>query len=450
MLWIPKNGFPLLFVRFSPCVSPRRLVSWTGVILMDAFKGLSVAPGEFYLPRRDVSMESWAVVACDQYTAQKDQWEKADRLAGGNPSALRLIIPEAYLDESDVRVPKAQQAMAEYLRAGVLEKAVRGMVLLERTTQSGSRLGLVMTVDLEDYDFAKDSKSPVRPTEGTILSRIPPRQKVRRGAKLELSHVLLLCDDPMKTVIEPVYEKRSSLRPLYDVALMLDGGRARGWAVEDEETLAGIAGAIRGLQEKLPEGGILFAVGDGNHSLATAKAHWQEVKAALPESEQTDHPARFAMVELNNIYDPALIFEPIHRVLFGVTGDEALMMLSDAGLVNDEVSHDLTLVTKRGDLKLRITRPLHDLPVGTVQKLLDRQPDLKLDYVHGEDAVRLIVEKENAVGILLPAMEKSLLFPAVANNGPLPRKTFSMGEANEKRYYMEARKIVKESYAAEE
>ena len=411
---------------------------------MEEFKGLSVRPGEFYLPRADVSLESWAVVACDQYTAQKDIWEQMDRFAGSNPSALRLIIPEAYLEESDARVPAVQSAMAEYLDTGVLEKAVRGMVLLERTTQSGSRLGLVLTVDLEDYDFAPDSASPVRPTEGTIVSRIPPRQKVRRGAALELSHVLLLCDDPERSVIEPVYARRDSLRPLYDVSLMLRGGRARGWAVEDRETLGQIAGAIRTLRDKLRENGILFAVGDGNHSLATAKAHWEEIKKTLPESEREGHPARFAMVELNNIYDPALIFEPIHRVLFGVTGDEALGMLADAEPVNDADRPDLTLVTRRGDLPLRITKALHDLPVGTVQKLLDRQAGLRLDYVHGEDAVRLIVEKENAVGILLPAMDKALLFPAVANNGPLPRKTFSMGEANEKRYYLEARKIVRD------
>lgn len=409
-----------------------------------AFEGLCVQPGRFYLPRQGESMETWAVVACDQYTAQKDKWERADALAAGNPSALRLIIPEAYLDESDQRVPKVQAEMNRYLKDGILKEAVKGMVLLCRTTQSGSRLGLVLTVDLEAYDFTPGSASPIRPTEGTILSRIPPRQKVRRGAPLELSHVLLLCDDARRTIIEPVYAQRAALRPLYDVSLMLEGGRAQGWAVEDEKTLTQIAKAIRDLAAGLPQGGILFAVGDGNHSLATARAHWLEVKKNLPEAQREDHPARFAMVELNNIYDPALVFEPIHRVLFGVTGDEALAMLSAAELVSDERRPDLTLVTRRGDLPLRITKPLHALPVGTVQKLLDRQTELNLDYVHGEDAVRLIVEKENAVGILLPPMEKSLLFPAVCQGGPLPRKTFSMGEANEKRYYMEARKIVKD------
>ncbi len=411
---------------------------------MNAFKDLCAKPGIFYLPRQGEDMEKWAMVACDQYTAQKDKWEQADAQVGDSPSALRLIIPEAYLDESDIRVPQVQAAMTRYLDEGVLTEAVRGMVLLERTTQSGSRLGLVMTVDLEAYDFAAGTKSLIRPTEGTIVARIPPRQKVRRGAKLELSHILLLCDDPDRAVIEPVYEKRNALRLLYDTPLLLDGGRARGWAVEDEETLGQIAGALTALQAKLPEGGILLAVGDGNHSLATAKAHWLEVKASLSPEEQKTHPARFAMVELNNIYDEALIFEPIHRVIFGKNGDEVLSMLREADLQPTNDNPDLTLVTNAGDSSFRIGHSLHALPVGTVQQLLDKAPDLNLDYVHGEDAVRAIVQKENAVGILLPPMPKSLLFPAVAKDGPLPRKTFSMGEANEKRYYMEARKIVKD------
>lgn len=411
---------------------------------MEAFKDVCVKPGVFYLPVHQENMEAWAVVACDQYTAQKDVWRQAYDFVGDRPSALRLIIPEAYLDESEQRVPQVQAAMEDYLENGILQEAVSGMVLVRRVTQSGARLGLVMTVDLEAYSFAPDSKSEIRPTEGTIVSRIPPRQKVRRGAKLELSHVLLLCDDIKRTVIEPVYEKRDHLRKLYDTRLMLGGGSIEGWAVEDEETLGQIAGAIRALKAALTENGILLAVGDGNHSLATAKAHWEEVKKSLSEAEQADHPARFAMVELNNIYDDALIFEPIHRVMFDTDGDAVLNMLKDAELVEDETKPDLTLVTKQGERSFRITKPLHSLPVGTVQTLLDRQPGLNLDYVHGDTAVREIVQKENAVGILLPPMDKALLFPAVAKNGPLPRKTFSMGEANEKRYYMEARKIVEE------
>ncbi len=410
---------------------------------MDSFKGLCVKPGVFYLPDEKENMQAWAVVACDQYSAQPEKWRQAEEAVGDAPSALRLIIPEAFLEESDVRAPLAQTTMADYLYRGVLKEAVRGMVLVQRDTQSGSRLGLVLTVDLEAYDYSPDSRSEIRPTEGTIVSRIPPRQKVRRGAELELSHVLLLCDDPGRTIIEPVYAKRSRLRKLYDTDLMLDGGHITGWAVEDDETLSQVERAIRALKESLPENGILFAVGDGNHSLATAKAHWEEVKKTLPEDEKKRHPARYAMVELNNIYDDALIFEPIHRVVFDTTGEAVLSMLKDAGLEPTETTPDLTLVTPAGDQSMKITRPLHSLPVGTVQKLLDRQEGLKLDYVHGEDAVRALVAKGSAVGILLPPMDKSLLFPAVAKNGPLPRKTFSMGEANEKRYYMEARRIRK-------
>ena len=411
---------------------------------MNAFKDLCVKPGAFYLPADPSDMAYWPVVACDQYSAQRDKWQQAYQFVGGHPSSLALIIPEAYLDESDQRVPRAQEAMEDYLNRGVLKEAVNGMVLVRRDTQSGSRLGLVLTVDLEAYDFSAGSVSPIRPTEGTILSRIPPRQKVRRGAKLELSHVLLLCDDPKRTVIEPLYAQRDRLRPLYDTSLMLNGGHIQGWAVEDEALLSQIAGAMTALRDALPENGILFAVGDGNHSLATAKAHWEEVKAALSPDQRENHPARFAMVELINIYDEALIFEPIHRVIFNTTGEAVAAMLKDAGLEPEAARPDLTLVTPQGDLPMKITKPLHSLPVGTVQQLLDRVPGLSLDYVHGEDAVRELVAKGGAVGILVPPMDKGTLFPAVAKNGPLPRKTFSMGEANEKRYYMEARKITKD------
>ncbi len=425
----------------------------------DLFRDVCVRPGTFYLPVDGNNMTAWAVVACDQYTAQKDVWESAYEYAGDQPSALKLIIPEAYLDESNERVPKIQETMKQYLSDGILHEAVNGMILVRRVTQSGARLGLVLTVDLEEYSFDAGSRSKIRPTEGTIVSRIPPRQKVRRGAQLELSHVLLLCDDVNRTIIEPVYEKKDSLRKLYDTQLIMGGGYVEGWAIEDEKTLSQIAEAIRTLKADLSEDGILFAVGDGNHSLATAKAHWEEVKQNLPEEERVSHPSRFAMVELNNIYDEALAFEPIHRVIFNTDGETVLSLLKKAELEEidlreaeegsclmetrpaEEKNPDLILVTKDGERAFHIAHPLHSLPVGTVQLLLDEQPDLELDYVHGAEAVRRIVETKKAVGILLPPMEKSLLFPAVEKNGPLPRKTFSMGEANEKRYYMEARKI---------
>lgn len=409
---------------------------------MNPFDGISIAPGRFYLPKAGVDMGVWPMVACDQYTAQPDKWEAADKAVGSAPSALRLMIPECYLEESDQRVPAIQRAMADYVNRGVLREQVAGMILVERTTQSGKRLGLVLTADLEDYDFSPGSTSPVRPTEGTIVSRIPPRQQVRRGAMLELSHVLLLCNDAKRTVIEPLYAKREELPLLYDTDLLLGGGHIRGWAVEGKNDLAAVAGAVHALKERLLPGGILFAVGDGNHSLATAKAHWQEVKAHLSPAEQQEHPARFAMVELNNLYDDALVFEPIHRVVFQKTGEEVLSMLSGAGLTPVDRGGDVTLVTREGETSFHITRPLYSLPVGTVQRLLD-EADAKVDYVHGADAVRAIVQREQAVGILVPPMPKEMLFPAVEANGPLPRKTFSMGEANEKRYYVEARRIVK-------
>lgn len=407
---------------------------------MKKFDGLCLQPGRFFLPRTE-ALPHWPMIACDQYTAQKEKWEEAERFVGAAPSALRLIIPEAYLDESARRIPMVQEAMEKYLEQGILQEAVSGMVLLCRTTQSGKRLGLVLTVDLECYDFSPASRSPIRPTEGTILSRIPPRQAVRKGAALELSHVLLLADDRERTVIEPVYAQRQRLRPLYDVTLPLDGGRVQGWAVEDDGTLDSIASALQALSNACEADGILFAVGDGNHSLATARAHWLEVKKGLSEAEQAEHPARFAMVELNNIYDEALNFAPIHRVAFGTTISHIRALLSAAEPVLDLENPDIVLVGPLGDLPLRFLHPLHSLPVGTVQQCLDRDAGLSLDYIHGEAAVRTLAQEEDAVGLLLPAMDKAALFPAVAKDGPLPRKTFSMGEANEKRYYMEARKI---------
>lgn len=405
------------------------------------YENACVRGGVFYLPAAE-NMARWPIVACDQYAAQKDRWEEADRAAGDGPSSLRLILPEAYLDEAETRLPHVHAAMRDYLRRGVLRPAVNGMVLVQRDTQSGSRLGLVATIDLEAYDYAPGARSLIRPTEGTIVSRIPPRLRIRRDAPLELSHVMLLLDDAKRTVIEPMHRLRDRLRPLYDVSLPLGGGRLRGWAIETKEALAQIDGALGALLAALPKDGIFLAVGDGNHSLATAKAHWQELQKSLPPAAWADHPARYATVEINNIYDDALVFEPIHRVVFGQTPEAVMAMLAPARLMPANGAPDLTIVSAAGETPLRIGNPLHPLPVGTVQALLDAHSP-RLDYIHGADAVRQLVRTENAVGVLLPPMRKEMLFPAVAQGGPLPRKTFSMGEANEKRYYMEARRIVK-------
>ncbi len=399
------------------------------------------AGADFYLPEQKYNTDKWPVIACDQYTSQPEKWEEMEKKVGISPSALRLILPEVYLAQAKERVPEIHRAMEKYLSEGILTPAVvSGIVLTERECTAGNRIGLVMTFDLEAYDYSKGSVSPIRPTEGTVVERLPPRLAVRRGAPLEASHILLLCNDAERSVIEPLYEKRGSLRPLYDLDLMEGGGHLRGWAVEGEECER-VFRALDALSGKTAEDGILFAAGDGNHSLATAKASWEEIKAGLPEAERETHPARFASAELINIYEEALVFEPIHRVVFGKSAAEVLRILSPAKPEVTGGRPDCVLVSAEGDTKLTFKNPLHPLPVGTVQKCLDDGGVRDIDYVHGEDAVRDLAVKGNT-GILVPAMDKSLLFPAVEKNGALPRKTFSMGEAFEKRYYMEVRRIL--------
>ena len=405
---------------------------------------LCIRPGRFLLPNETVDISTYAVVACDQYTAQPEYWQAVENIVQDKPSAYRMILPECYLADSKKRIPAIHAAMRRYLADGTLSKAVNGMVLTRRTTASGARLGLLMCVDLEQYDYAPDSLSPIRVTEGTITSRIPPRLQVRADAPLELSHVLLLTDDPKCTLIEPLYAARDKHPKLYDTELMQGGGHLEGWAIEDKDTLSQIYTVVSEMTERAGENGIVFAVGDGNHSLATARAHWLNVRKDLPKSEWAAHPARYAMVELINLHDPALQFEPIHRVLFNISASKVKALLADCQPVCEPEQPDIVLVHQGGDLPLKITKPLHALTVGTVQKLLDKADGLQLDYVHGEEAVRTLVEEQNAVGILLPAMDKAALFPAVLKDGALPRKTFSMGEANEKRFYLEARSITKD------
>ena len=396
--------------------------------------------GHFLLPGAAYTNSRWPVVACDQYTSQPAYWEERDAETGSAPSALRLILPECWLSESAQRVPRIQQAMLDYQANNVFTRAVDGLILIRRTISAGDRWGVLVTVDLECYDFAPDSQSRIRPTEGTITERIPPRLAVRAGAPLELSHVLLLADDAERTLIEPLRAIRDALPALYDIELSGSGGHLTGWAVQDEATLRGFFDAVRALEARSQ--GLSFAVGDGNHSLATARAHWLKVRESLDESERLTHPARYAMAELINLHDPALEFEPIHRAVFDVSPARVLEALAPCEPTLDLEHPDFVLVHDKGDYPLRIGHPLHELPVGTLQKLLD-PTGFRIDYIHGEDAARGLVRDEHAVALLLPAIDKHTLFPAVRQNGPLPRKCFSMGEANEKRYYMEARSIVR-------
>lgn len=398
---------------------------------------------EILLPRAGVAPEKWAVVACDQFTAQPEYWQEADALVGDAPSTLRLILPEAWLDEGEARVPAIHRAMGQYLADGTLAAAVKdGFVLTERTTPAGVRPGLVAALDLEAYDYTPGSASLIRATEGTVLERVPPRARIRAGAPVELPHVMMLIDDPGCTVIEPLQKRRDSLRPLYDFELMLGGGHLKGWAVEDEAT-RGVFDAIDALHAKAD--GLLYAVGDGNHSLAAARQCWLVVRDTLPPEERANHPARWALVELVNLACPALVFEPIHRALFGV--DPAALMDAwreclrsegaDLGEGDDLVAFDGAGRT------WRFRSDEH--PLARLQAFLDKwlaeHPEARIDYIHGEDALRQLVNRPDTLGLMPRTFDKAELFDAIRRHGALPRKTFSMGEATEKRYYMEARRI---------
>jgi hypothetical protein len=410
---------------------------------------LCIRTGELLLPNQTVDRTAWACVACDQYTSQPDYWQEAEALVGEKPSTLKMILPEIYLDQAGARIPKIHETMRTYLSGGVLTPQVRqGYILVERATGEGARLGLVALLDLEQYDYRAGSKLPVRATEGTILDRLPVRLSIRRGAPLELSHVLLLCDDPMQSIAEPLYEKRASLNKLYDFPLMMNGGHITGYAVTDPADIQAVSDALGRLMAR---SSILFAVGDGNHSLAAAKNYWDEIKQTLPAAAQAKHPARFAMVEIENIHDDSLIFEPIHRVLYGFDGDDLLSELEAYAvkkgwtLAAAEDAHQVAVVYEGKEVELSIGASGEALAVGALQTFLDEwmrgRTGLKLDYVHGEEAARTLAAQADTVAFLLPALDKDELFPAIEALGTLPRKTFSIGEAHEKRYYMEARKI---------
>ncbi len=416
-----------------------------------SFDRIGVRPSRILLPAPGVSRETWACIACDQYTSEPEYWKKAFDFVKDAPSALRLILPEVWLKESEQRIPEIHAAMARYLREGLLVPAVDpGFVLCERTVPSGSRLGLVCAVDLEQYSFEKGSLPLVRPTEQTIASRLPPRLVIRRGAPVELTHIMILIDDPERTVLEPLQARKASLRPLYDFELMMGGGRLKGWAVDREEDLRHVDASLNRLLDSLGADPLLLAVGDGNHSLATAKAYWNELRENLSPRERENHPARFALCEIVNIHDEALLFEPIHRV---VTGTGAAELLSDwqsyaeaRGMtLSAAQGHRFTVVSAEGDREVTVGNPEGAIPCETVQKFLDdflaRHPEAEIDYIHGEQSLRSLAKAPGAVGFLLPEIDKRSFFSDVKKLGVLPRKTFSMGEADEKRFYMEAKEI---------
>ena len=417
-----------------------------------SFDRIGIRPARILLPAPSVPHETWACIACDQYTSEPEYWRKADEIAGSAPSALRLILPEVNLKQSAQLIPGIHAAMADYLREGLLAPAVDpGFVLCERTVPAGNRLGLVCAVDLEQYSFEKGSLPLVRPTEQTIASRLPPRLVIRRGAPVELTHIMILIDDPGRTVLEPLQAKKDSLRRLYDFDLMMNGGHLKGWAVDAEEDLRHVDDALSALLKKLGENPLLLAVGDGNHSLATAKAYWEELKQGLSPEEQANHPARFALCEIVNIHDEALLFEPIHRIVTGVNRMEIMndwrQYAAARGMLleREGEGHRFTVVSADGEGIVVVKNPEGAIPCETIQKFLDdflsRHPDAGIDFIHGEGSLRALAGKPGVVGFLLPEIDKHAFFEDVKKLGVLPRKTFSMGEADEKRFYMEAKRI---------
>lgn len=420
-----------------------------------ALRAYGVMVPEILLPAPGIDQSKWAVVACDQFTAEPAYWERVQGLVGGAPSTYHMIFPEAYLGgDAAARITSIHRAMQMYLQQGTLVTALRGFVLVERHTSTGNRLGLMVAVDLERYDFSPGARGLIRPTEGTIVDRIPPRVRIREGAPLEATHVMLLVDDPEHRLIAPLHAQRDALRALYDVPLMQGGGRVRGWAVDRPQDLIHVAQAL----EALSGGGteeLLFAVGDGNHSLATARQCWLNVRGTLSPAQREAHPARFALVEIVNLHDDALAFEPIHRVVFGAEPEQlraawaAYAQKRALGLEYAPPAPDEqggAFVSMHGTLPWRLSNPRDALTVATVQDFLDafivEHPGVEIDYIHGEDAVRTLCAKERVSGCLLPPLDKARLFPAVRERGVLPRKTFSMGEANDKRYYLECRAIL--------
>jgi len=423
------------------------------------------------LPRPGIDLAKWAVIACDQYTAEPQVWQQMAREVGDAPSTLQLIFPEVYLGAADApaRIARIQATMRRYLAEGLLVDH-DGAVLVERRIGMHTRRGLMLELDLEHYDFSPSSTSLIRPTEGTIVERLAPRIEVRRDAELELPHILVLIDDPAHTVIEPVAAAREALRPLYDTELMGGGGHVSGHALMAAQGVR-VVKALQALaaptafeaRYAVPAGTppMLFAVGDGNHSLATAQSIWQQAKTTVG----LQHPSRYALVEVVNIHDPALAFEPIHRLLFGVRGDVRQALVESFG-ARVRISDMATAEAMRQRVQATAA-PLQafgligpgaryavvevgdapsSLAVGTLQAFVDTFVTEgggadQVDYVHGDAVLERLGQQPGHIGLHLATVAKSELLKRVVLEGPLPRKTFSMGEAHDKRFYIEARRI---------
>lgn len=413
---------------------------------------LGFAVPDILIPQEGTDLKKWAVIACDQYTSEPEYWENVSKEAGDAPSTLNLVLPEVYLntDEEKKKLESIAKTANEYLNEGILRSLGTGFILTDRATElHPSRRGLMAAIDLEGYSFEPGNKNICRATEGTVLSRIPPRVRIRANSPLELPHIMILIDDPKGLTIEKAFDmaEKEGLKPLYDTDLMLGSGHIKGTFIPDGSPIA--ESIVEGLSTLKSENadGLLFLVGDGNHSLASAKAHWENIRENLSDEEKKNHPARYALAEIVNIHDKGLDFEPIHRVVFNISGEDfiakAKEYFKDNGIEingSDDGKQTFVVVTEDAeDVKVSLANPPHTLAVGSVQMMIDSL-GLECDYIHGEDSVRKLATKGNT-GILVPAIGKDTFFGTVEKEGVFPRKTFSMGEAFEKRFYLEAKKI---------
>ena len=392
----------------------------------------------------------WAVIACDQFTSDASYWQRVRETAGEQPSTIHMILPEAELGSAneEASVKKINETMLQYLHADMFTVYPDAYIYVERTLQNGAvRPGLIGMVDLERYDYKPGSVSPIRATEKTVLERIPPRQRVRKDAALEFPHVLMLCDDDQKQLIEPISWMKTHLPMVYDFDLMEGGGHISGWLVNGEvaaafdERLTAYTADVPGKYADLSGASVVLAVGDGNHSLATAKSCYEALKEANPCADLSQHPARYALVELENIHDASQVFEPIHRIVMHV---DCGRLLADLSVLCGEAGFPVEYVTAGKKETIILDHKHGELAVAILQNFLDewmKENGGEIDYIHGDEEVRELAQQPDSIGFLLPPMAKHELFRGVISGGVLPRKTFSMGHAREKRYYLEGRKI---------
>lgn len=390
-------------------------------------------PADILLTKKD--FEKWAVVACDQYTSEPKYWDEVKEFVGDAPSALNIMLPEIYLgDNDDEKINNVNKNMTEYLSGDVFNEYKNSMIFVERNTTSGERLGIVGLIDVDEYDYHKGSDALIRATEQTVIERIPPRVNIRKDASIEMPHILLLIDDPDKTVIEPLKEKIEKFKSAYDFDLMQNGGHINGYFL-DEDTINEVQEALNNLIKDQSDK-LMFAVGDGNHSLASAKECYNLTKNPY---------AKYAMVEIENIHDDSIQFEPIYRVLFNIDYKDFLDKFKNhCEATGNNDSQEFEYITKDENGKFTV-KATSKLPVGTLQSFIDEyikeHKDVKIDYIHGEDVVKNLCKEDNTLGFIFKGMGKNDLFPAIKEDGSLPRKTFSMGHAQDKRFYIEARKI---------